>query len=238
MSSQGKTAIVIGSTGAVGSQVLSLLRDSTPAYTQIHSFVRRPSSSTPSERVTEHVIDYEKLVANDTSEVSKLSSLKADTVFITLGTTRKDAGSAEKFQRIDRDYVVKSAEAARNQEVNGQQVVYCSAQAANPSSWFLYPRSKGETEQSLSALKYPITTHYRPGFLLNAQRNKPRPLEKYFGYFTHYVLSKISDSAEIDVKDLAKVMIHNSLHDPQNKVVANAEVVKLVRKLNQQEQQS
>lgn len=140
----GKTAIVLGSTGAVGSQILSLLSQQASGgeavFSQVHSFVRRSGTASSSPVVTEHVIDYEKLAANDEDEVKALKDVRADVVFIALGTTRKDAGSAEAFEKIDREYVVKAAEAARDQTNQHQQVVYCSAQAANPNSWFLYPR--------------------------------------------------------------------------------------------------
>lgn len=214
-SSAPRKAIVLGSTGAVGSQILSLLA-SDEQFSQVHSFVRRPSGlSPPSSRVQEHAIDYEKVHAGDVEAVRALREVNADVVFIALGTTRKDAGSASAFERIDREYVVKAAEAARAgaEGSTSQRVVYCSAQAANPSSWFLYPRSKGLTERALAEL-YPNHGAYlfRPGFLLNAQRAKPRPLEKYFGYLTHYVLSRFTDSAEIDVRELAKSMIWTGVH--------------------------
>lgn len=44
---------------------------------------------------------------------------------IALGTTRKAAGSAEAFEKIDREYVIKAAEAARI-EGKKQRLVYLS----------------------------------------------------------------------------------------------------------------
>lgn len=139
------SAIVLGSTGAVGSHILSLL-STHDSFHSVHSFVRRPNSNSPPlSKVHEHLIDYEKLSSGDADQIQALKNVDADVVFIALGTTRKDAGSAEAFEKIDREYVLKAAEAAataRGSEGQQQQqrVVYCSAQAANPTSRFLYTR--------------------------------------------------------------------------------------------------
>ena len=56
-------------------------------------------------------------------------------------------------------------------------------------------------------LGYAQTFIFRPGFLKNANREKPRRTEALFGWFTSNVLSKISDGAEIGVSPLAKAMV-------------------------------
>lgn len=54
-------------------------------------------------------------------------------MFCCLGTTRADAGSAEKFKKIDQDYVLQSAKiiAEENKDTSSDQspvhYVYCSS---------------------------------------------------------------------------------------------------------------
>jgi oxidoreductase len=140
-SSPGETALLLGATGAVGSEVLTSLIAS-PHYTTIHSFVRK-ASSTPSSsdsKVVEHVVDFEKLCDGDASQVEKFKEVKGDSVLIALGTTRAAAGGAKPFERIDREYVLAAAKAARVEGGKPQKVVYCSAQMADSTSRFLYPK--------------------------------------------------------------------------------------------------
>ena len=49
------------------------------------------------------------------------------------------------FRHIDFDYVVKCAEIAKEKGVS--HMSYVSSQGANPNSWFLYPKTKGEVHE-------------------------------------------------------------------------------------------
>jgi len=103
MSLVGRTALIIGATGQVGQHVLlELLR--SPTYTTVAEYGRRvtPLDKLPSEhtaKLVQKTVDFDKL--ND----DEWKSLKADTVLVTLGTSRTTAGSAEAFERIDRQCV-------------------------------------------------------------------------------------------------------------------------------------
>lgn len=134
--SSGKTAVLLGATGAVGKETLDELL-STSHFSQVHSFGRRPSGQTHA-KLTEHNVDFEKLANGDATEADKLRNVRADAVLIALGTTRGDAGSAQKFERIDREYVIAAAKAARNEAVEGQRVAYISSTGANAKAPFLY----------------------------------------------------------------------------------------------------
>ena len=96
-----------------------------------------------------------------------------DVVFCCLGTTRKDAGSAEAFRLVDLHIVLAAAEAAKEADVPHFSVV--SAVNAKSSSWFLYPKTKGIMEDGVKALAFPYTTIARPGLL---KRPNPRFVEK------------------------------------------------------------
>jgi len=150
------------------------------------------------DKLEQKVVDFEKI------EESGLASGKWDVVFITLGTTKKDAGSAEQFEKIDREYVLRSAKEAKSSEIS-QRLVYLSSGGASSSSPFLYARSKGLTEEGLAKLGYSDTIIFRPGMLQGTAREHPRLAETVFGKVTS-VLSHFSDSIEIQISALAKSM--------------------------------
>ncbi|KAJ3842148.1 hypothetical protein F5878DRAFT_639052 [Lentinula raphanica] len=199
MSSQ--IALLIGASGQTGQHLLKELLNS-PNYSQVHEYGRRVTDtellSSGKDKLQQKVIDFEKL--ND----SGLKDGNWDVVFITLGTTRKNAGSVEAFEKIDREYVINVAREAR---INGkdQRLVYLSSTGADASSSFLYTKSKGLTELGLASLGYKDTIIFRPAMLAGVDRPESRPLETIARYFTNG-LSHITSSVEIKVATLAKAM--------------------------------
>jgi len=130
-----------------------------------------------------------------------------------LGTTRAAAGSAEAFVKIDREYVLKAAAAARTGD--HQRVIYISSAGANPAAHFLYPQSKGLTEQGLARLGYKDTIVLRPAFLAQAERPENRPIESIFSYVTG-IIAKISDNVEIPVTGVAAAAVKLGLLGSEN----------------------
>lgn len=55
-----------------------------------------------------------------------------------LGTSKAKAGSAEAFEKIDREYTVNAAKAAKTDDPK-KRVVYLSSVGANADFRFLYP---------------------------------------------------------------------------------------------------
>ncbi len=93
-------AVIAGASGAVGRHLLGYLLDSS-AYSHVISLVRRPSGIV-SAKLTEQVIDFDH--PGGLSELKGFHSV--DDIYCCLGTTRKKAGSAKAFQKVDRDYVL------------------------------------------------------------------------------------------------------------------------------------
>lgn len=87
-------ALVAGSTGLVGAVVTDLLAKDPRV-----SVVALVRSARGREGIEERPFDYE----NDESYVA-LSRDAFDVLFLCLGTTRKKAGSAEAFRRVDLEY--------------------------------------------------------------------------------------------------------------------------------------
>ncbi|KAK0202417.1 hypothetical protein DFS33DRAFT_1263641 [Desarmillaria ectypa] len=166
----GKTALIIGATGQTGQHLLKELLASSH-YTKVGEYGRRLTDlstlSTGTDKLVQKAIDFEKLGE------SGIKDGKWDVVFITLGTTRKAAGSAAAFERIDKDYVINSAKEARVPD-HMQRVVYLSSGGANAKSSFLYPRCKGQTEEALASMGYSDTIVFHPGLLAGTARPQSR----------------------------------------------------------------
>jgi len=197
------SALILGATGQVGQFVLKELLAS-PHFIRVGEYGRRvtdkDSIKTGSERLEQKKVDFDNI------DKAGLKEGKWDVVFITLGTTKADAGSTEAFEKIDREYVLNAARAARVDDAShSQRVVYVSSAGADPSSMFYYPRSKGLTELGLAKLGYD-TIIFRPGALKGIKRPEVRVKEIFFGAVTS-ILSHVSDSVEIQVPMLAKSIV-------------------------------
>ncbi|PBK69059.1 hypothetical protein ARMSODRAFT_173571 [Armillaria solidipes] len=197
----GKTALIIGATGSTGQHLLKELLTSSH-FTKVGEYGRRLTDlstlSTGKDKLVQKAIDFEKL------EESGIKDGKWDVVFITLGTTRKAAGGAEGFQKIDRDYVVNSAKEARVPDLP-QRIVYLSGGSANSNSLLLYSRSKGQTEEALANIGYSDTIVFRPGLLTGTARPESRIGETIAeGIFSTLRLSSFFSNLEIKVATLGK----------------------------------
>ncbi|CEL57409.1 Oxidoreductase HTATIP2 OS=Gorilla gorilla gorilla GN=HTATIP2 PE=3 SV=1 [Rhizoctonia solani AG-1 IB] len=202
----GQSALLVGATGATGRHVLrELLKD--PQFTRVGEFGRRslPESELPgvdTSKLQRKTVDFEKLDEKEWKEG------RWDVVYITLGTTRNQAGSAEAFEKIDREYVINAAKAAKSTDASHQQrLVYLSSGGANASSPFLYPKSKGLTERGLASLGYSDFIAFQPGLLRGAQRSDPRLAETVLGWVTG-ALSHVTSALEINVADLGRSIVN------------------------------
>ncbi|MBS2028533.1 MAG: NAD(P)H-binding protein [Deltaproteobacteria bacterium] len=163
----GKTAVMIGATGLVGSQVLEqLLGDER--FSQVRSFGRRKTGRTH-PKLDERVVDFENPAAWQ-------ADVKGDVAFSCLGTTIKQAGSKEVQRKIDYSYQLHFAEAAK---ANGVRVYsLCSAASANARSPAFYSRIKGELDRDVGALGFERTRIFRPSLLLGDRGDRERLGEK------------------------------------------------------------
>lgn len=158
--------LLLGATGLVGSHVLDLaLAD--PVAARVTAPVRRPLGGRAGLHAP--VVDFER-IADWPEDI-----FAADAVLCCLGSTMRQAGSRERFFRIDHDYPVEVARRARR--AGTPVFVLNSAVGANEKSAFFYNRVKGETERDIAALGFASTVLVRPG-LLGGDRAESRPLER------------------------------------------------------------
>ncbi|ETI42057.1 hypothetical protein F441_12713 [Phytophthora nicotianae CJ01A1] len=178
-------ALVQGATGAVGRALVAELVQS-PSCTKVIALTRREIPDTqwgdafPSMDVAAAQNKLE-IIPVDFEEMNrdwKKVPVSVDAAFSCLGTTRKDAGSAEAFRKVDLEYVTKFAELAKDAGIPYFGLL--TASNANKDSWFLYPQTKGEVEENVKELQFERTSIFRPGLI---NRGKlARTVESIAGY--------------------------------------------------------
>jgi uncharacterized protein YbjT (DUF2867 family) len=159
------TALVVGATGLVGSHLVRILA-ADPHYSTVRVLARRPLHEPPAG-VESVILSFENLLDH-------AARLRADHVFCALGTTRKKAGSAERFRQVDLEYPRQVAALTRDH--GARHFTLISSIGARPGSPFLYTRTKGEAEAAVRAAGFPGGTILRPS-VLGGQRDERRPLE-------------------------------------------------------------
>lgn len=164
----GPVAIVAGATGLVGQALVRQLA-AEGTWREVRALVRRalsPGLSGPT--VVPVQVDYERLDPPP-------PWAEADHVFCALGTTMRQAGSEAAFRRVDLDYPVALARAARSR--GARHFLLVSAVGASPTSRVFYNRVKGEVEAAICRAGFQSVTIARPSLLLG-QRGERRLAEQ------------------------------------------------------------
>lgn len=89
-----------------------------------------------------------------------------DCAAMCMGTTKKDAGSAEAFVRVDFDYVVTFISLLRRfSPTSVTRYVQISSSGASATSYFLYMKTKGRADEAAVAAGFPHVVIMRPDLL-------------------------------------------------------------------------
>lgn len=150
-----QTAIVIGSTGLIGSALVRKLANSEQ-IARIITITRRPVPPIAS-KVENHVVDFDNLVDHE-------PLFNADLLFCCLGTTKKQVGSYAAQRLVDVDYPLVAGELAKQQGVGHALVV--SSYGADKHSRSEYLKMKGDLEDGFVKLGFESLTLLRPSLLL------------------------------------------------------------------------
>jgi uncharacterized protein YbjT (DUF2867 family) len=154
--------MLVGATGLVGGQVLQKLLDDVRCNAVVAPTRRALDLANPA--LLNPVVDFEQLPV-------EADWWAVDAVICALGSTIKQAGSRERFARIDHDYPLRVAEQARARGAHA--FVLNSAMGADVGSRIFYNQVKGRLEQDLRGLGYPSLTLVRPG-LIGGERKERR----------------------------------------------------------------
>ncbi|WP_343606805.1 NAD(P)H-binding protein [Fluviicola sp.] len=160
------TICISGASGLVGNELLIQLLNK-PEVEKI-LVLSRSALAFNHPKMQVALIAFEEL---DQIEVAE----KIDAGFCALGTTLKKAGSKERQQQIDRDFVV--AFAAFCKRSGAEKIGIVSSIGADALSSNFYLRTKGEMEKGVSAIGIPHTVFIHPSLLVG-QRKEFRLSEK------------------------------------------------------------
>ena len=166
-----KSALIIGSTGLIGSELVNLLLDSND-YTKVITFVKR-DSGIKHPKLTQYVIDFDK------PETYK-DLVVGDDFFCTIGTTIKKAGSQNAFRKVDFEYPKQFAAFALDNKV--KQFLIISSLNANAMSGNFYLKTKGEIQDFLKNCAFESVAVLQPSLLLG-NRTEFRLGEKVGAFF-------------------------------------------------------
>ncbi|RVU34422.1 NAD-dependent dehydratase [Rheinheimera riviphila] len=209
-----KTLLILGASGAVGSQLLAqALRH--PDVAKVVAPTRRPLN--PHPKLENPIVDFEALPAD-------ASWWQADVTFCALGTTLKQAGSAQAFYRVDHDYILHIAELTH--AAGTQSFVLNSTLGADVNGFGLYLKTKGETERDVGSLGFSSLSIVRPSLLDGAVRTDKRTGEAV-GLLLNRCLRKLIPITwrAISVAKVAQMMLSAGLSaNPGIRVIESAEI--------------
>jgi uncharacterized protein YbjT (DUF2867 family) len=155
-----KTALIAGSTGLIGKQLLELLLKSD-RYGKVIALTRNDLTPHPKLQILK--VEFEKLD-------QWANALVCDDVFCCLGTTMAKAGSRDNFYQVDFFYPLLIAKTSQSK--GATQYLLVSALGANKESSIYYNRVKGEVEEAIRQVGFKTFHIFRPSLLLGPRQEK------------------------------------------------------------------
>lgn len=203
-----RTALLAGSTGLIGKQLLELLLEDLH-YKVVKAISRKPLD-------IQHA-KLQNIVADFNTLTEHHDQLKADDVFCCLGTTIKQAGSQAAFRQVDYEYPLELARLTKNQGTT--QFLIVTALGSDAKSGIFYNRVKGEVEQTIDAVGFDSYHIFRPSLLLGERMEKragegaATVVYKALGFMIPLKYKAI-DSAKV-----AKAMLHFAKQNSKGKFI-------------------
>tara|TARA_B100000902_G_scaffold309310_1_gene298674 strand:- start:1739 stop:2395 length:657 start_codon:yes stop_codon:yes gene_type:complete len=214
-----KTAIVFGSSGLVGQELVQqLIQNDT--YQKIKLFVRKnPNIENPKIEIIETKFDNFELLS---------LGIKGNDCFFCIGTTKKKSSDASEYQRIELDLPKKIAYLAKQNNI--KSFIFISSGFANSRSSGDYLKFKGLVEEELINLKFDNLGILRPSFLLGNRLEK-RIAEKIgiiiFQFLSPLMIGPLKRMKPIHVKLVANAMIKIAQSNLSEVIFESDEIVKL-----------
>jgi len=206
--------VIAGATGLVGTFVLEHAKESEQIQ-HIHILSRRPLTY-DDDNITVHEVNYEDL--------STLSIPDIDAVVCALGTTRSKSGK-DGQRKVDLDYVVNTAQWAKDQQVTS--FAFVSSVGANAKASAFYLKLKGEAENQINQLGIPNTFVFRPSLLLGP-RKEVRVGEKIGEFVLKLVspllIGSLKKQRPVRASQVAKAILHYLNNQTGNHVVDANEI--------------
>ena len=215
-----KTALVFGSSGLVGGNLLNQLIENDN-YNKIKIFVRsEPEINDPKVEIIK--TDFNNL--ENHKEV-----IRGDDCFFCIGTTKQNSPDKSEYRRVELEVPKQIAQIAKSNSVNS--FVFVSSGYADPKSSGDYLKFKGEVEEELKRLNFPKLGIMRPSFLLGDRKEK-RVGEK-IGIFVFKLLSPLflgplKKMKPIHSATVAKAMIAITQNDSSQTIFESNEISEII----------
>ena len=211
-----KTALVFGSSGLVGGNLLNQLIENDN-YNKIKIFVRsEPEINDPKVEIIK--TDFNNL--ENHKEV-----IRGDDCFFCIGTTKQNLPDKSEYRRVELEVPKQIAQIAKSNSVNS--FVFISSGYADPKSSGDYLKFKGEVEEELKRLNFPKLGIMRPSFLLGDRKEK-RIGEKIgifvFKLFSPLFLGPLKKMKPIHSATVAKGMIAIIQNDSSQTIFESNEI--------------
>lgn len=201
-----KSALVLGSTGLVGSFVVQeLIADGV--YKHIILINRRPSGI-QHEKVQEIITDF-----RDFDFMNDL--IPVHSIFSCMGTTRKRTPDLEQYRFIE---ITIPKTVIQRSMIRGQlnAVHVVSAIGAKKGASNFYTGIKGQLEEEIAALEVPRTFFYRPSLILGNRKGEKRTGERIataiMPIFDKFCRGKWSKYHSIPAQAIAASMLYNDVN--------------------------
>ena len=214
-----KTAIIFGSSGLVGKNLLNQIIHNSN-YSKVKKFVR--SSLEISDQKVE-------IINTDFKDLQKIKNLIiGDDCFFCIGTTKKNSPDKNEYRRIELDLPKKIAQISKSNDI--RSFIYVSSGFADPKNSGDYLKFKGLVEEEIKSLNFEKIGILRPSFLLGNRKEK-RVGEK-IGIFIFKLLSPlffgpIKKMKPIHSEKVARSMVIIANSDLDKTVFESNEIVEL-----------
>ncbi len=186
-----KIALLAGTTGLIGSQLLDLLLQSSD-YEKVIAISRKSLDKTHPK--------LSNLVCELNQLQNHVSELKADDVFCCLGTTMKNAKTKEAFRAVDYDAPLAVAKISK--ENGAKQYLIISALGANKNSSIFYNKVKGEVEEAIAQVGFESFHIFQPSLLTGPrkeQRTGEEAAQVFYKIFGFLIPKKFASIESIKV---------------------------------------
>ena len=213
-----KTALVFGSSGLVGQQLVQLLIQNN-SYQKIKLFVRKkPNIQNPKIEIIETQFVNLEILSPE---------IKGDDCFYCIGTTKKNSPDKTEYQRVELELPKKIANLAKQN--NLQSFIFVSSGYANSKSSGDYLKFKGLVEEELISLEFNNLGILRPSFLVGNRKEK-RIGEKIgiiiFKILSPLMVGPLKRMKPIHVKTVAGAMIKIAQLEIKQSIFESDEIVK------------
>ena len=218
-----KTALIFGSSGLIGNQLLELLVNNDKCG-KIKLFVRSEISNSNSKI---------EIIKTDFRNLEKYKDkIIGDDCYFCIGTTKKDTPDKSEYTRIEYDIPVRVAKIAKGNSINS--FFYVSSIGANPKASSNYLKNKGQVEEQLKNLNFKKLAIIRPSLLIG-NRKSFRLGEVIFtpimNTLTLFAFGSLKKYKPIKIHNVVKAMLYIS-KNVSEKIVFESDELERIAKSN------